>query len=398
VSRRQFAATWWGQAWVDALEQRARLDPNRLPRGRTYARQQRVGELTVAPGEVVALVQGRRAAPYRVRVRVRAFTDAEWDTVLDAIAARAAHAAALLDGELPPAVLDDVGTAGIDLLPGPGEIGPRCSCPDWADPCKHSAAVCYLVADVLDRDPFELFHLRGRDRDAVLAALRARRARSSGARASAEPHRERRSGSVEARVAYARAPSTAGDLWSLAALPPVANPGRPAPLPIEAPLTSGIRIEDLTELATDAARRAWELTTGTGDGGVGLDADHDLARHAASLLGTRDFDALATRAGVNRRQLVRRALAWRAGGVEGVDILSSSWVPETEALDDARDALRATGARPRVSQNRVTAGSIQLRLGRSGRWYRCDKRGVDWELAIPPHPDPRELLTDAEGA
>jgi uncharacterized Zn finger protein len=395
VSRRQFATTWWGQAWVEALEQRARLDPNRLPRGRTYARQQRVGELTVGPGEVVAQVQGRRAAPYRVRVRVRAFTEAEWDTVLDAIAARGAHAAALLDGELPPAVLEDAGAAGIDLLPGPGEIGPRCSCPDWADPCKHAAAVCYLVADVLDRDPFELLHLRGRNRDAVLAALRARRAGSSGARASTEPPRER-SGSVAARVAYARAPSTAGDLWSLAALPPMPKPGRPAPLPVEAPATSGIRIEDLTDLAIDAAQRAWELATGTGDGGVGLDADHDLARRAASLLGTRDFDALATRAGVTRRQLVRHALAWRAGGAEGVDVLSLSWAPEAEVLDDARDALRATGARPRVFENRVTAGPIQLRLGRNGLWYRCDKRSADWELAVPPHPDPRELLANAE--
>lgn len=395
MSRRQFATTWWGQAWVEALEQRARLDPNRLPRGRTYARQQRVGELTVGPGEVVAPVQGRRAAPYRVRVRVREFTDAEWGTVLDAIAARAAHSAALLDGELPPAVLDDVGAAGIDLLPGPGEIGPRCSCPDWADPCKHAAAVCYLVADVLDRDPFELFHLRGRDRDAVLAALRARRASASGGR-RALPPRERRSGSVEARVAYARVPSSAGDLWSLAALPPVAKAGHPAPLPIEAPATTGIRIQGLSDLAIDAARRAWELATGSGDGGLALDTEHDLARRAATLLGTLEFDTLAARAGVGRRQLVRRALAWRAGGVEGLDILSVPWAPEDEALDDARDALRAVGARPRVSENRVTAGRIQLRLGRSGLWYRCDKRGAEWELLVAPHPDPRVLLADTE--
>ena len=366
----------------------ARLDPNRLPRGRTYARQERVGELTVGPGEVVAPVQGRRAAPYRVHVRVREFTDAEWDTVLDAIAARAAHAAALLDGELPPAVLDDVGAAGIDLLPGPGEIGPRCSCPDWADPCKHAAAVCYLVADVLDRDPFELFHLRGRDRDAVLAALRARTPsgepwRSCCATPRASERHGRGARRVRARIAARWA--TCGRWrrcrqWRSA--------GRPAPLPIEAPATSGIRIHELTDLATDAAQRAWELATGSGDGGLGLDTEHDLARRAASQLGTPAFDTLATSAGVTRRQLVRRALAWRAGGAEGVDILSVPWTPDDEALDDARDALHALGARPRVSENRVTAGPIQLRLGRSGLWYRCDKRGADRELVVPPHPDP----------
>lgn len=387
---RGFATSWWGQAWVDALEQRARLDPNRLPRGRTYARQQRVEGLSVAPGEVVARVHGRRAVPYRVQVRVRAFTDAEWHTVLDAIAARAAHAAALLDGELPPAVLDDVSAAGIDLLPGPGEIGPRCSCPDWADPCKHSAAVCYLVAHVLDRDPFELLHLRGRDREAVLAALRARRAAPTVSRSTR--HRRTEPGTVEARVAYARARSPIDELWSLAALPAMNAPGRPSPLPLEAPVGTGIQIGDLKQLATDAAGRAWELTIGVGDGGLTLDLEHDLARRAASLLGTREFDALARRAGISGRKLARQALAWRAGGAEGVDILSLSWVPEPDTVDDARDAFIACGSRPRVTENRVTAGPVQLRVAPSGLWYRCDKHGNEWQLVVTPHADPRVLL------
>src|SRR5205807_2391912 len=82
------------------------------------------------------------------------------------------HAAALLDGELPPEIADDAAGAGLDLLPGGGEVGPRCDCPDDADPCKHSAAACYLLADTLDADPFALFLLRGRTRDQVLAGLR----------------------------------------------------------------------------------------------------------------------------------------------------------------------------------------------------------------------------------
>src|SRR5712691_6590489 len=167
--------TWWGRAWVDALEQRARLDPNRLPRGRDYAREGAVGELVLAPGEVRAHVQGRRMTPYEVRVRVRRFADVEWDQVLEAISAQLGHAAAMLDGELPPEVAADVAAAGLDLLPGAGEVGPRCTCPDDADPCKHSAAVCYLVADALDADPFAVLLLRGRTRGEVLAGLRARR-------------------------------------------------------------------------------------------------------------------------------------------------------------------------------------------------------------------------------
>ena len=167
--------TWWGRAWVDALEQRARLDPNRLPRGRDYAREGAVGELVLAPGEARAQVRGRRMSPYEVRVRVRRFTDAEWDHVLDAICVQLGRAAAMLDGELPPEVAGDVAAAGLDLLPGAGEVGPRCTCPDDADPCKHSAAVCYLVADALDADPFTVLLLRGRTRGEVLAGLRARR-------------------------------------------------------------------------------------------------------------------------------------------------------------------------------------------------------------------------------
>jgi uncharacterized Zn finger protein len=174
--RRPFGATWWGKAWVEALENRASLDRNRLPRGRTYARTGAVGELVVAPGEVVASVQGSRRTPYTVKVRVATFDDGQWTSLLDALAAEIGHTAALLDGELPEGVAEDVRSVGLDLLPGAGELQPRCNCPDYADPCKHSAAVCYLVADILDDDPFTLLLLRGRGREEVLAAMRACRA------------------------------------------------------------------------------------------------------------------------------------------------------------------------------------------------------------------------------
>src|ERR1700678_2663621 len=181
----EFGRTWWGRAWLEALEQRARLGPDRLPPGRDYARSGAVGELTLAPGEARAQVQGRKTEPYVVRIRVRRFTDAEWDRVLEAISAQLGHAAALLDGELPPEIADDVASAGLDLLPAGGELGPRCSCPDDADPCKHSAAACYLLTDALDADPFTLFVLRGRTRDQVLAGIRARRRGAAGLVAAA---------------------------------------------------------------------------------------------------------------------------------------------------------------------------------------------------------------------
>src|SRR3546814_17652438 len=102
AKRRTFGATWWGQAWIDALEHRARLDSNRLPRGRTYARQSRVGVLTVEPGEVRASVLGPPDSPYRVRLRFRPFSAEQWAVVTHAIAARARHAPPVLAARLAP--------------------------------------------------------------------------------------------------------------------------------------------------------------------------------------------------------------------------------------------------------------------------------------------------------
>ena len=190
-SVRIWGRTWWGRAWVDALEQRGRLDPNRLPRGRAYARDRRVGPLHVEPGEVRAAVQGSQVTPYVVAVRIRMFDDREWERLLDAVAAKAGHSAALLDGELPPEVAADAAGAGVELLPVAGELQLRCSCPDRAEPCKHAAAVVYRVAEVLDADPFALLLLRGRRRDEVLAALRQRRSAVTARPAAVPPPPDR---------------------------------------------------------------------------------------------------------------------------------------------------------------------------------------------------------------
>jgi uncharacterized Zn finger protein len=311
----EFGRTWWGAAWVEALEQRARLDPNRLPRGRDYARSGAVGELTLAPGEARAQVQGRKTEPYEVRIRVRRFTDEEWDRVLTAISARLGHAAALLDGELPPEIAEDAAGAGLDLLPGGGEIGPRCGCPDDADPCKHSAAACYLVADALDADPFVLLLLRGRTRDQVLAGVRTRRRGApgethAGARATGRAAHDDEG--VDARAAF----DAPVPLTEIPAPPlPPARPGQPAALPVDPPAWRAGLGSDLLELAADAAARAWETAVGlSADAGLGLSADADLARRAARALGTPAFGPIAARSGIGGRELARQALAWRHGG------------------------------------------------------------------------------------
>jgi uncharacterized Zn finger protein len=388
-ARRGFGRTWWGDAWVTALEERARLDPNRLPRGRTYARRGTVGELTIAPGEVRAAVQGSRARPYQVRVRVRTLEATEWDRVLDTIAAQIGHAAALLDGELVPEVADDVRSAGTDLLPGPGELQPRCSCPDWADPCKHAAAVCYLIADVLDTDPFGLLLLRGRGRDQVLAGLRSRRRPadpSAGQATLPEPAMDH---GIDAREAYRR------PLAPLPTLPlPPQRPGRPAVLPVDPPPGSGLRQQDLVALATDATARAFQLATGAGDGGLSLDLHADLARRAAGLLGSTGLSALATSAGMTTRELLRWAITWQQAGRGGMDALRATWQPEPEDLAEGRAALdRHVGpSAARAWRNRITRGEVQLRFSRDRLWYRFIRSGGDWTLDGEPSPEPATLL------
>lgn len=406
MARRGFAETWWGRAWVDALEHRARLDPNRLPRGRTYARHNRVEGLRVAPGEVVASVWGRRRTPYKVRIRVRTFSDAEWAAVVGAVAAKAAHAAALLDGELDPGVVDDARNAGVALLPDAGDLQPRCSCPDWADPCKHSAAVCYLVAGLLDEDPFRLLELRGRPRPEVLAAVRRARVGGDGASGGANAG----AGTAGGRARADRAPDAgvaAAAAWrrSLAALPVVppapAQPGRPAPWHADPPAAAPFTADGLRALVDDAARRAAALAAGAGPSGLDLDADEDLARRADAVLDSGGIADLARRVGFPPTALVAIALAWRHAGPEGLRVLDEDdWRPPTATMVAARESLLAAGlpaTKVRVRRNRLALGAgEEVRLSRDGRWYRFAKRAGRWEIVAPPADAPDELV-DAAG-
>ena len=99
---RQFGTTWWGKAWLDALEQRSLIDPNRLPRGRTYARQDRVRDIELSPGELRAQVSGNQEGPYTTTLSMRVLADSEWDTVLDLAMTKASNVAALLPAPIGP--------------------------------------------------------------------------------------------------------------------------------------------------------------------------------------------------------------------------------------------------------------------------------------------------------
>ena len=166
--------SWWSRRFLSAIE--SILTGGRLTRGRTYARQGQVIDLGIGSGLVVAQVQGSRRTPYGVQISMPAASDVRWEAIVDALAAQAGYAARLLAGELPHEIEEVFAQAGVALFPERGShLTTSCTCPDWATPCKHAAAVCYLMAEAFDDDPFLLLAFRGREREALLDELRDRR-------------------------------------------------------------------------------------------------------------------------------------------------------------------------------------------------------------------------------
>ncbi|MFF9717664.1 SWIM zinc finger family protein [Streptomyces sp. NPDC014603] len=382
------ADTWWGNAWVTALEEGA-LDAARLARGRAYAQRGHVDAITVTPGLVLAYVRGSRPRPYRVQVRLRTFSDTEWDRFLDAAADRPGHIAALLDKVMPQSLAD----CGVPLLPGPRDLAPRCSCPDSGHPCKHAAALCYATARLLDADPFVLLLLRGRGEREVVDDL----SRRSAARAA----RDTRPGplpGVRATEVLARR-----DRPPLPApLPPPSHPEQP---PVYPGVPGGPDAFALDQLATDAAARAHALLTTGRDPVGGLTLWQDAVRLAAARPGsgltaaTRSlYASLATAAGRSPADLARAVAAWRQGGPAGLDALEEPWDPPAGRFDRARPLLLAADLPAfRPWRNRLThpRGHVQLRLGRDHLWYAYESEPGrdDWWPRGTPDPDPVGALT-----
>lgn len=172
--RGKFVKHWWANRWIRALTRL--MDSGRLGRGRSYARRGQVVEINIAAGHISARVQGTRRTPYRVGIELRPLGDHQWDKVFDALAEQAIFAAQLLNGEMPTDIEQVFEAVKVPLFPTThGDLQTDCSCPDWVNPCKHIAAVYYLLGERFDEDPFLLFELRGRSKGEVAAALRERR-------------------------------------------------------------------------------------------------------------------------------------------------------------------------------------------------------------------------------
>ncbi len=191
TQRGQFGKTWWAGKWLAALERL--VDTGRLQRGRSYARSGQVLNIDIKPGRIDSRVQGSRPTPYKVAIQIKPLSDVEWDKVANAMAEQALFAAKLLAGEMPPNIEEAFAAANVSLFPASrGDLETDCSCPDWANPCKHISAVYYLLGEQFDADPFLIFRLRGRSKEQIIRMLRTRRTATETETPVARPARPKR--------------------------------------------------------------------------------------------------------------------------------------------------------------------------------------------------------------
>ncbi|MFI1396143.1 SWF or SNF family helicase [Streptomyces sp. NPDC020681] len=397
-----FAQTWWGRRWLKALEDTA-LDSEQLKKGRRQAREGAVGAVSVRPGRITAVVRDRDGTGQRGDVLLQELSEAEWDRFLDMAVDRAGHIAALLDREMPPHLVEDAAEAGVELLPGIGDLEPECSCGAW-DLCPHTAALCYQVARLLDQDPFVLLLMRGRGERRLLDELQAR----SAARAVVDEPEQ----SVEGM--WADEAFAARDvLPPLPSPPPLPDsPGRPQALGTETAPAPGVDAQALEFLAADAAARARRMLIEALSPGhrhqpvePGLTTDQDAVRLAAAGPGTAIAARLAAGTDRQRAELDLAARAWLTGGAAALSVLEEEWTPDRETQARARALLAESWEAPDRPQLRAAGGArwtvvgadAQLRLSPDGRWWPYRKSRGRWTPSGPPAQDPAAALAELAG-
>ncbi|MDR1907996.1 MAG: SWIM zinc finger family protein, partial [Holosporales bacterium] len=165
-----YGKTWWGKKWLDVFNEIS--DENRLPRGKTYANTGRAHSIKTEKNVITARVNGSRPSPYKVKIILNEFTDEQKATISQIINESPTILSALVSKQLPPQLFERLEEAGIHIFPhGWRNLQADCSCPDWAMPCKHIAAVLYLICAEIDKNPFFVFLLHGCDLLGMLGDL-----------------------------------------------------------------------------------------------------------------------------------------------------------------------------------------------------------------------------------
>ncbi|MEU0669370.1 SWF or SNF family helicase [Streptomyces lavendulocolor] len=416
VRGRGFAETWWGRAWLKALEDTA-LDGEQVKKGRRRARDGAVGAISVRPGRLTAVVQDPDGTAHRSDVLLQVLSDEEWDRFLEMAVDRAGHIAALLDREMPPHLVEDAASAGVDLLPGIGDLEPECACDAW-DHCPHTSALCHQVARLLDQDPFVLFLMRGRGERCLLDELQQRSAARAG-RAERDDERDEEVPEPGVTVGVrADEVFAARDLVApLPAPPPLPEaPGEPPSYDTGTRPAQGVDPAALEALAADAAARAYRMLVDALAAGhenrpleAPLTVEQDAIRLAASGgFGPAALDRIATATGRGHAGLDVATRAWRWGGAEGLAVLDEDGAAGAEVPAGAEARLAAAwedDERPALRADRpgcwtVLGTGLQLRSDRLGRWWPYREESGRWAPAGPPSPDPAAALasTSADDA
>ncbi len=159
--------TWWGKAWNQNLERYADYE-NRIGRGRSYIRNGFVFDLQINKGKVTSVVQGTRSAPYKVEINIEPLSKSVWNSIKKECEGQIESLQQLIEGKFPKVLIEIFTARGKGLFPTPGEISFNCSCPDWADMCKHVAASLYGIGTKLDEDPKLFFTLRNIEMDDLI--------------------------------------------------------------------------------------------------------------------------------------------------------------------------------------------------------------------------------------
>ena len=214
--RGTFGESWWAKRWIAVLEG---FDiGSRLERGRSYARRGQVLSIDIKKGLVKAKVQGSRPTPYSVEIKLNVLSTVNWQQLAVVLSQQVIFTAKLLAGEMPQDIEQAFKDAGLSLFPTQlKDLQTECSCPDWSNPCKHIAAVYYLLGEEFDRTPFLLFTLRGMNREELVRLLDQEGAKGRQKKKAQKPEADNTPS--ESAITPEPLPVTAADFWNGSSVP-----------------------------------------------------------------------------------------------------------------------------------------------------------------------------------
>lgn len=397
----------WGTEWLTAFAESDERAARQLRAGRNMVRKGQVQNVSIDKGAIHATVVS--APSDTVSVEIQPLSDGDIDLLTEQLAANAKVVASLLEGRVDPVVIDLARNMEITLFPTTRDVRSHCDCGEWAEPCKHAAAVCWAAGQRIDEDPILLLILRGLDPVRILEVHRGTDTVSStvddDSNSSTLP-----SGVVDAATFWSEhelraeatpMPSEVRELLQSAVLragqaihwhldePTHRSPGSRSPLD---PYRDGLNV-----LAVDAIYRAQEFCSLDADLGLTLDSSVDAVRRLATRPNPEAQQRLLAETGLSDAELVAAVTAWRLGGADAVTMLEPrNWSTDQTELSLAREVLVESGWNRRaigLSYNCLQLQGFRIALSSANRWYRFEEKGYPAVLHISSGPDDDVIAT-----